>query len=59
MKIHIEGTISELEQLFDWPMLCRLIKVDYYNMHLVPSDEVFVLTEDDFIRTGQINDPSV
>jgi hypothetical protein len=58
MNILINGTRDELDQLFpDWNKISKLIQVDYLNMHLVPSDEVFTLTEVDFIRAGMIVQP--
>lgn len=48
MEIRIKGTLSELEQLFKWDDLYIILKIDYYMKYLVPDDEIFVLTEQDF-----------
>lgn len=59
MQIKIKGTRDELEQIFpDWSKLSRLIRVDYYKMHLITNDEVFILTERDFIRVGMLTQPT-
>ena len=40
-RIKITGTLKELDTLFVWEKLCKLINVDYYNRYLVSDDEVF------------------
>jgi hypothetical protein len=40
-RMKITGTLKELDMLFAWEKLCKLINVDYYNRHLVSDDEVF------------------
>lgn len=58
MKIKITGTKEELNDLYSWAVLAKLIKVDYYKMHLIPGDEVFTITEQDFYRAGLLTQPT-
>ena len=37
----ITGTLKELETIFHWEKLCKLIHVDYYKKYLVSEDELF------------------
>lgn len=37
----IQGTLKELETIFSWEKLCKLIHVDYYKKYMIPSNEVF------------------
>ena len=54
LTVHIKGTTNELQQLYSWEQLSKLIQVDYYKMHLVDGDEVFTITEEDLKRAGII-----
>lgn len=58
MKITITGTKEELNDLYPWTVLAKLIKVAYYQMHLVPGDEVFTITEQDFYRAELLTQPT-
>lgn len=54
MKIKIIGTFTELRQLYlyDLELLSRLLCIDYYKLHLVGSNETFIITESDYERVG-------
>lgn len=54
MKIEIVGTLPELRQLYEDEVLSKLLCIDYYKLHLVDNQEVFIIEESDFKRVGLI-----
>lgn len=55
MKAKIQGTMSELRQLWDLATTCALVRVDVYKLCMVPDNEQFTVTEEDLERVGLIN----
>lgn len=53
----LSATFSELKQLFPLERVADLCHVDYYKMYMVPDDEVFNLSENDFLRIGMLEKP--
>ncbi len=52
MKVNISGTLPELLSIWNWDILCKMIHVDYYNMHLISPTEVFFLNTQSLIDGG-------
>lgn len=50
LEAKVKGTLKDLNILWKWDVLCKLVRVDYYNRHPVPENEVFTLNAEDFVR---------
>jgi len=54
LKAKIEGTVSELCELWDWNTVAQMIRVDYYKRWMVDHDQQFTITQADMVRAGLI-----
>lgn len=50
LQAKVKGTLKELELIWRWETLSKLVRVDLYRRSMVSDTEVFTLTESDFIR---------
>lgn len=50
LEAKIKGTLKELESVWRWDTLCKLVRVDPYKRCMVPVTEIFTITQDDLRR---------
>lgn len=52
MSACIQATIGELDRMWPWPLLCRILNVDFYLKSTIDPDKVHTITEVDLQRVG-------
>lgn len=54
LEFRAKGTINELEQLFNWDLLSKMISVDFYKKLFISTTEQFTITEQHLAKAGII-----
>ncbi len=57
ISVLIEGTIAELDTMWPWSILSRILNVDYYRKHLIDPNQVHSITAADLQRVGELRTP--
>lgn len=50
LEAKLKGTLKELETVWRWDTLCKLVRVDPYKRGMVSDSEIFIITHDDILR---------